>query len=447
MPCLCVDLIKLNGGQYVVIEGPASVEVSRGIIHILGAQYESGSRITILRARKVSLKAVEESELRITLGPGGSLEGPNTGEDIVDEWSRQLSINLAGATVVIMGAMDSGKTTVTTILANMASSRGLKVGVIDADPGQNDLGPPTTINCAILAGGKIIHLSHLKPIRQIFIGTTNLEGSWYKAIDAIVRLVNHLKSVEGVSTILINTDGWIEGGDAIEYKVAMAKSLNPDYIVVLKKGNEADGVINSLINGGFRVIQLNSPPTLRVRDRLDRKIYRDMGYGRFISPSRDITLSLTKVPMVNMPISGKPLESGLSKLITRYLGVKPVYVDMAKGLVTVVTPMVKEPAVKGIPGGMALLLPVNWERGLLVGLEDEGGFLISLAVMKKIYYGVGGKGESRVILAVPRALSDAVLGKARFIRVGSIRLNEQFEEVDKFSIVNKVEKLLVQRQT
>ncbi len=46
--------------------------------------------------------------------------------------------------VVVLGMMDvGGKTTFTIMVANKAiAAGGRTVGVIDADPGQNDLGPP-----------------------------------------------------------------------------------------------------------------------------------------------------------------------------------------------------------------------------------------------------------------------------------------------------------------
>jgi hypothetical protein len=46
------------------------------------------------------------------------------------------------------------------------------------------------------------------------------------------------------------------------------------------------------------------------------------------------------------------------------------------------------------------------------------------------------------VVTVPRRLSNAELASVRSIRVGSIRVNEQFEEVDKFSIIYKVERIL-----
>ena len=430
-----MDQVKLNGGEYVRVEGPAMIEVLRGKLYILGAQYDEGSRITILRARRVVAKAINDTELSVILGPGGFVDKPKAGEEMIDEWDSKLSMELRNSVIMVMGAMDSGKTTITTILVNKASSMGLKVGVIDADPGQNDLGPPTTISCSIFKGGKITHLSYMSPVKQIFLGSTNLEGNWYRAVYAVTKLVNYLKNVEPVDFIVINTDGWVEGEGAVEYKRALVNAIKPNYVIIMRKGDEVNGLINGL--GVSNVLVLNSPPSMRVRDRNDRKIHRDMGYGRYLSPSRELTLNLSQVPVVNMPLTGKGLNGDLARLISSYLKVKPIYMDSLKNVVMVVSSMVKEPMLRSIPGGVAVLLQPNWENGLLVGLEDKDGFLITLAVLRKIYYSSG-----KIVITVPKRLSNLELNSIRGIRIGSIRVNEQFEEVDKFSIIYKIERII-----
>lgn len=432
-----MDKVTLGAGEYIRIEGPAMIEVVKGSLYVLGAHYDTGSRITILRARRVVAKAISDTELSMVLGPGGFVDKPKVGEEAIDEWDSRLNLELRGSLVVVMGAMDSGKTTITTILINKASSMGLRVGVIDADPGQNDLGPPTTVACSVFRGGKITHLSFMSPIKQVFLGSTNLEGNWYRAIQAMVKLVDYLRNEAKVDLVVINTDGWVEGKEAVEYKSSLVNAVKPNYVVVMRRGDEVNDLLNTLKTMGVNTIVLTAPQSMRVRDRNDRKIHRDMGYGRYLSPSREVTLSLSQVPIINMPITGRGINGDLARLISSYLRIKPLYIDAVRNVVMAVSSSVKEPTIRSIPGGVAVLLQPNWENGLLVGLEDNDGFLVSLAVLRKLYYNAG-----KVVISVPRGLSNLDLGRVRGIRVGSIRLNEQFEEADKFSIIYKIERLL-----
>jgi len=94
-----VDKVRLSDGEYVRIEGPAMVEVLRGSLYLLGARYETGAKVTILRARRVVAKAISDTELSLVLGPGGFADKPKAGEDIttvieailrnVKDWFRE----------------------------------------------------------------------------------------------------------------------------------------------------------------------------------------------------------------------------------------------------------------------------------------------------------------------------------------------------------------------
>ncbi len=66
-----VDKVRLGDGEYVRIEGPAMVEVLRGSLYLLGARYEAGDKVTILRARRIVAKAIGDTELSLVFGPGG----------------------------------------------------------------------------------------------------------------------------------------------------------------------------------------------------------------------------------------------------------------------------------------------------------------------------------------------------------------------------------------
>lgn len=430
-----MDQVKVRAGEYIRVEGPAMIEVASGKVYLLGAVYESGSRFTILRARRVVAKVLEDSVLNIVLGPQGFIDKPRPGEEVVDEWDSKLPKDIKGGLIVILGGMDSGKTTVTTMLANKASLMNMKVGVIDADPGQNDIGPPASISCSILLGSRITHLSQLSPIRQVFLGYTSLEGNWQRAVEAIRKLVDYLRNAEKADVILVNTDGWVDGEEAVKYKLTLVKALEPTHVIVMRKGGEVDEIIKGA--SGLNVIVLNAPPILRVRNRSDRKVHRDMGYGRYLSPSRDVTFNMSEVPIVNMPISPSPLDPRVAKLILNYLRVRAQAVSYRGNVVTVVTQDAQEPSIRPIPGGYALILPQDWERGLLVGLEDSEGFLVSLAALKKVDLRNG-----RIVVSVPRSLANRQISEVRGIRVGSIRLGEDYSEVGKFSILTRVERIL-----
>ena len=64
------------------------------------------------------------------------------------ELGRALALERAAAArlILILGDTDTGKTSLTAALAGGLAARGLPVGVIDADLGQSQIGPPAAFN-------------------------------------------------------------------------------------------------------------------------------------------------------------------------------------------------------------------------------------------------------------------------------------------------------------
>ena len=53
--------------------------------------------------------------------------------------------------VLVIGAMDIGKSTFCRFLVERGVTSGLRVGFVDADVGQSQIGPPTTIGLKVFA--------------------------------------------------------------------------------------------------------------------------------------------------------------------------------------------------------------------------------------------------------------------------------------------------------
>jgi polynucleotide 5'-hydroxyl-kinase GRC3/NOL9 len=432
-----VDTVNLEPGSIIRIEGPANVKVLRGSIYALGTIYSAGSRLTILRTRKVAVKALELTQLDVTLGPEGKVENAEPGEEVLESWAMAAeSIMRKGKRVVVLGMMDVGKTTFTIMAMNKAVSYGNVAGVIDADPGQNDLGPPTTIACA-KSSKPVTHLSMLPPLKMVFLRTTSLEHTWQEAVNGVAKLVDYLEMHEGVNTTIINTDGWITEATAIQYKLSMLSKLSPDYVVIIQKGEEEE-LVNQVKKNGFNPILLNAPP-LAIKTREDRRLHREMGYGKYLMPAKSATINLSEKPILNLPLSGGvPFDANIRSLASKYLKMPIVYGEQFGKKAIMLSPAVKELVVKAMPGVEVAILPINWENGLLIALEDPDGYLVSLGMLKKIYYE-----SSKAVVIIPTTMED--LRPVDHIRLGMIRLGDNYEEKEKVHYINKLEKVLGER--
>jgi polynucleotide 5'-hydroxyl-kinase GRC3/NOL9 len=106
----------------------------------------------------------------------------NPGLEVLPEWERAAEAVLERpGVVVLLGASDSGKTTLARILTERCTAAGRTVGLVDGDIGQSSLGPPTTVGLAILSPNLPITPSP-RPQVLHFVGSTSPPGHFLPLI-------------------------------------------------------------------------------------------------------------------------------------------------------------------------------------------------------------------------------------------------------------------------
>ena len=78
---------------------------------------------------------------------------------------------LEARVTIVIGASDAGKTTLVAALGSELASRGARVGVVDSDVGQSEIGPPTTVGLGRIPT-RITRLSDAEPIAFQFVGVS-----------------------------------------------------------------------------------------------------------------------------------------------------------------------------------------------------------------------------------------------------------------------------------
>lgn len=418
----------MRPGDMFRVEGPAKVVVKRGAVYATGVTYSEGQSFTVLRARRLVIKAVADSEVEFVLGPGALLERANPEEEVIDEWEKELSKVDPRGVVLVIGMMDVGKSTMTAMIGNKALSRGYNVAIVDADVGQNDLGPPTTISLARLTK-YVTHLRQLVAEKSIFLQSTSLDRIWPKAVEQVSRAVNYAFERWRADSVVVNTDGWVLDEDAVVFKRSLIQKLNPALVVAIQVENE----LTKILEGVKNVLIVPPPPHVRARSREDRKIHREMGYGRYIFPPVELAISLDRLPFCNFPLfRGVEISDDLKKMLTKTTGLSIIRAYQVGGRVYAVHSG-DSWVFKKVGGFQVVGLPEDFERGMLVGLEDREGFLVGLGVLKKIYY------EKKRAVIYTSGEVEKRLAEVKCIRIGLVRLDENFNEVEKVSSFLKAE--------
>ena len=156
----------------------------------------------------------------------------NEYEALVDETVRTKH------TVLLIGGIDTGKTTLARALLTGALAAGRPAAYLDADVGQKSVGPPGTVSLKVLRGLEDLEAQALAAADALsFVGSTSPEGHLLPIVAGVSALHEQAKQL-GADFIVVDSSGMVSGiyGQILKYhKVEM---LRPDLVVGLQRGEE-----------------------------------------------------------------------------------------------------------------------------------------------------------------------------------------------------------------
>ncbi|MEM2401566.1 MAG: Clp1/GlmU family protein [Candidatus Bathyarchaeia archaeon] len=415
----------IEGGKTLLVDGPACISLYSGALRAFGAPIKVGDHIIIRRGRRIPLEALEDSEIELLLGNSASYSLIDE-DPIPASWKEAAGkiVRVGGCVkVAVLGNVDSGKTSFCTYLANVALGAGRNVALIDGDLGQSDVGPPGTLGLSFVRK-PLVDPFNLQPSSIVFVGITSPSSVIEPTINGLVELVSRAL-VAGSDFIVVNTDGWVEGLDAVNYKLRLIKSLQPNFVVAIQDKDELKPLVDLLTGLGISIVNIETPRNIKRRDRETRKLIRESSYRRFLRDAkvRSYPLSWVKVDGC-LGIRGKQ-DQILRKRMDEVLGDRVVYCESCQDSIILV---LREGATLSDEERVKILAELNKplriihrgdEKGLLVALEDEKGCFLGIGTINCVDFE---RGTIKIYTNVDGPISR--------IRVGQIRLDERGNEIE-----------------
>src|SRR2546425_1375897 len=149
---------------------------------------------------------------------------------------------------LILGTSDTGKTFLTARLAAALAARGERVAVVDADVGQSEIGPPTTVGLGRVSRA-LARLGDAEVWALEFVGDTSPVRYIRETAEATGRLVRRALSA-GFERVLVDTGGLVEGPLGLALKRAKIRAVDPDLVLVLQRRDESEPIARALERGG-----------------------------------------------------------------------------------------------------------------------------------------------------------------------------------------------------
>ncbi len=295
----------LPANNTLIIRGKASVEVLEGEVSVLGALLRRRHRLLVGQERQLPLEAGTISDMEILLAESAEIFEVE-GSTIPASWNvaTEALTELEQGKVMVVGATDVGKSTFCTYLANRMLKKGLRIRVVDADVGQADIGPPTTIGSSV-PKAFLSSLVDLDPEALIFIGHTNPKQVEFKLTQGIQRLSSRGHD----SLTIINTDGWVLDPEAISYKINVINTVKPDLVIGLAAHTELQPLLSA---SQAHSLKIDTAREVLERSRTDRRQIRRASYRRYLEGGRTQTIPLQGVSLL-APTEFPPIQGSTSR--------------------------------------------------------------------------------------------------------------------------------------
>ncbi len=256
-----------------------------------------------------------------------------------------------GKKLMVIGGSDSGKSTFILYLANEIFKIGKKVGVLDLDIGQSNIGPPGTIGFGKVRKN-LNNLSEIKPEKMYFIGGVSPKGNLLQLVVGSFKLLKGMEK-EFLDYILIDTTGLVNGIIAEVLKHNKIEVLDPDYIIIFENENEIDNLIKPFIYGNKKIIKIKPSSNSIERTRLERIEYRNKKFREYFSNSKRVEIHFNENNIIGYDLKKyTPLRNSIVGLLDKdrfllYLGILES-IDKDRDSIVIRAPIIKEKEIKFI---------------------------------------------------------------------------------------------------
>ncbi len=362
---------SLSRGENMIIKGPAKIKVLKGMIEVFACPVEEGSELTIPLGKQAPVAGVENSEIKVyaKTPPEHAASNP-----IPESW-KMLAEELAAqqtAVCMVVGAPDSGKSSLTLFLANRLAREGRAVGIVDSDIGQSDIGPPGVIGAAVLRA-PVPSYSSIPLLDGWFIGDKTPAGHLLQVVVGAYKMLEKCKQA-GATHIIVNTSGMVYGGAARALKESKIELISPTHLAALEARGELSHILKPLPKSIERV-PLKVSRYSRETGRPERAFLRESSMRRFMKGSKSITIDMCEVTLKQTILgTGRELTKEELSVLRAQTGLSIQYAEESADCMLAIADGSRLHE-RVICGKLTKVVPRSAFSGLYIGLMGEGTLL------------------------------------------------------------------------
>jgi polynucleotide 5'-kinase involved in rRNA processing len=145
--------------------------------------------------------------------------------------------------VLLLGALDTGKTTFGIELARRAVEERVPTAIVDADIVQSTVGPPTTVGLKYCSEATDMGRAALREADALgFVGSLMPKGHLLPLITSTAKLVAQAREA-GSELVIVDTTSLVSGLYGQSLKFFKMDLVQPDFVVAFERGGELEPLV------------------------------------------------------------------------------------------------------------------------------------------------------------------------------------------------------------
>jgi len=345
---------------------------------------------------------------------------------VSEDWHSIIhEITSAPGVVMIVGAVDTGKTHFCLQLCNAGVEAGISTAIVDADVGQSEIGAPGTIGMAIV-DKPIELLSDLKPKRLYFVGSTTPADHLLECAIGTKKMVDAALG-QGTKLVVVDTTGLVGGWLGRKLKTYKTDLIRPDYLVGIEKRREIEHLLIPFAKlESMKVRRAASPEEAHRKPPEFRTSRRRLNYYKHFAEAHNHILRMDDISLWNTWLgAGRPMKWQYMKFIEDALRCPILHVEVTgRGIFIVSERPCSMSNRKALEEQFKTtnITTVTGEtfHNVLVGLADQNANMLNVGLLQAVDF-------KHRFLSILSPLKTA--SPVRVVQFGSIRVTREGEEL------------------
>lgn len=335
------------------------------------------------------------------------------------DWKRLANhIVLPNQRVLVLGASDAGKSTFCRYLIDYACGASLKAALVDADVGQSQIGPPTTIGMKLFEPASedaAPHLPFSGHKNEANVSQENLDAQKNRGqeinynADALyfvgalspqrnllpiltgTRLMVDAALHAGTDFTVIDTTGYIHDGAAIMLKQQKIDLIRPNHLVCIGRSRELERIVACYTDQNWLKVHYLLPhKSARTKSSEARRRNRKAKFETYFADSELQRVSFEEIRGARTTFfNGRTANQKELEILMRLTEEEVVYAEWGqRSLCLVARRNLTQSATKSLKNYLSLTylnvqIPVYFEQRL-VGLVSEEGDTLAIGVIENV---------------------------------------------------------------